>query len=87
MDHVHLIVSIPPSIAIASFVGTVKGVSTAIFNRTHPGRAVQWQHDYAIFSFGRQSLSHHVLYVRQQEKHHRNKKTIAVLERTGENSS
>jgi REP element-mobilizing transposase RayT len=37
-DHIHLVVSIPAKIAVATFVGQVKGVSSARFNREHPNR-------------------------------------------------
>jgi REP element-mobilizing transposase RayT len=86
MDPLHLIVSIPPGIAVGTFVGNVKGASTALYNRTHPAYAIRWQQDYAIFSFDRQSLSHHIAYVECQEEHHREKTTIALLERTGDDS-
>jgi putative transposase len=35
-DHVHLVVAIPPKIAVAAFIGQVKGIVSAKLNKSHP---------------------------------------------------
>lgn len=37
-DHVHMVVSIPPKVALATFVGQCKGVASAKLNRLRAGR-------------------------------------------------
>ncbi len=81
-DHVHMIATIPPKIAIATFIGQVKGVASARFNHEHPDMArFYWQEEYAIFSFDRKRLSNHVEYVERQKQHHLNSTLIPALER------
>lgn len=35
-DHVHIVAAIPPKIAVATFVGQIKGVTSAQFNQSRP---------------------------------------------------
>ena len=89
VDHVHLVASIPPKIAIARFVGQVKGVSSARYNAemrsVHEPR-FYWQDGYGIFSFDKKRLSYLVEYVRRQKEHHRDNQIIPVLEKDGDDS-
>ena len=82
-DHVHMVVSIPPKIAVAKFIGQVKGVASTRFNKEHhehPG--FFWQAEYGAFTFDKRRLPNHVAYVNKQKEHHADGTTIAVLERT-----
>lgn len=45
-DHAHMVASIPPKIAVANFIGQVKGVATAKFNQQYPDKAFYWQEEY-----------------------------------------
>jgi REP element-mobilizing transposase RayT len=83
-DHVHMVVAIPPKIAVAAFVGQVKGVASARFNQSRPPAAPPffWQEEYGAFSFDRKRLSNYVAYVQRQKEHHALQSTLAVLERT-----
>ena len=86
-DHVHLVVSIPPKIAVAAFVAQVKGFSAAQFNKSHPDRDhFAWQNEYGAFSIDKKRLSGYVRYVEQQKDHHRQKTAVPVLERWSETS-
>lgn len=50
-DHVHLVVSIPPKIAVSKFVGQVKAVAATKFNKSTLGNhPLFWQNEYAAFS-------------------------------------
>lgn len=81
-DHVHLVVSIPPSIAIATFIGQVKGASSALVNKSglYPF-PFRWQSEYSVFSFDRKRLPYVVQYVKEQKERHQTGKIIPVLER------
>lgn len=82
-DHVHLVVSIPPKIAVATFIGQVKGVASSRFNKEHPqATPFYWQREYGVFSFDQKRLPPIVDYVRRQKEHHRTQNTISPLERT-----
>jgi putative transposase len=82
-DHVHMIVSIPPRIAVAEFVGQVKGVASARFNKGgFAEERFEWQADYRAFSFDGKRLPYLIAYVEKQKEHHAQGSTIAVLERT-----
>ncbi len=84
-DHVHLIASIPPKIAVARFIGQVKGVASARYNGLDLNEgAFYWQSEYAAFSFDRKRLPNYIAYVKRQKEHHRNQTLIPVLERVGD---
>lgn len=83
LDHVHMVVAIPPKIAVATFVGQIKAVASTKFNKTEYGRSHPffWQEEYGAFSFDRKRLPPIIAYVERQKEHHAQNSTIAVLER------
>lgn len=84
-DHLHLIVSIPPSLAIARFVGQVKGISSAVFNKQQTATfQLRWQDDYSVFSFSGKQLERVIQYVNSQKMHHADSTIIPLLERVDE---
>jgi putative transposase len=84
-DHVHLVVAIPPKLAVASFIGKVKTATSTRFNKAgHLDRPFFWQEEYAILSFDAKRLPRYVAYVRNQKTHHARSEVIPLLERTGE---
>jgi putative transposase len=84
-DHVHMVVSIPPRIAVARFIGQVKGVASARFNSMGSHTSVfYWQAEYAAFSFDRKRLPNYVAYVSRQKAHHQDQTLIPILERIGD---
>jgi len=81
-EHVHLVTSIPPSIAVSTFVGQVKGVTSANFNKSGVRELpLFWQEEYGVFTFDHRRLPDVVAYVENQKKHHASKNIIPVLER------
>jgi len=47
IEHVHLVTTIPSRIAVATFVGQVKGVASAKLNKSRPGAPpFYWQEEY-----------------------------------------
>jgi putative transposase len=73
-DHVHLAVSVPPSVAIAAFMKLIKGRSSREVNLNvgAPGHQLKWQPDYSIDTFAERSLERVVAYVNNQADRHRN---------------
>lgn len=84
-DHIHMIVAIPPSIAVAKFVGQVKAVASTRFNKSGLGPDFFWQEEYGAFTFDGKRLPNFIQYVERQKEHHANGTVIPILERvTGE---
>jgi putative transposase len=81
-DHLHLIVSIPPSLAIAQFIKLIKGSSSHFINRTFLGKefTFAWQREYGVFSLGSQQLERAVSYVNNQKQHHADGTIVKLLE-------
>ncbi len=79
-DHVHLAVSLPPSLSLADCVRHLKGASSRAINaRLQP---FAWQCEYGALTLGERALPAIVDYVRRQKAHHARRSTIPVLERT-----
>ncbi len=82
-DHVHLAVSVPPTIAIADWVGELKGACSHHINHEICNRKVlAWQTGYGVVSFGTKDLAWVVSYIRKQKQHHNDRQTHERLERT-----
>ncbi|MEZ4529465.1 MAG: IS200/IS605 family transposase [Thermomicrobiales bacterium] len=72
-DHVHVAVSIPPSIAVAAYVQRLKGSSSRYLTKqiTLPGiEGFAWQEHYGVTTFGERSLDAVVGYLERQADHH-----------------
>ena len=81
-DHVHMVASIPPKIAVAQFIGQVKGVSSARFNKSGlSSMPFFWQEEYGVLSFDGKRLPNYIAYVERQKEHHSSGSTIPILER------
>ncbi len=85
-DHIHLVVSIPPSISIADFVKNIKGSSAHYLNHalSADSNKFPWQEGYGVFSLGRKQLEQAVDYVRNQKAHHLYGTAIASLEQAAD---
>ena len=82
-DHVHLVASVPPALAIADFIGKVKGFASHEVNKAKLSASrFRWQQEYGAFSFDRKRLPYVIAYVENQKRHHADRTTIRVLERT-----
>jgi REP element-mobilizing transposase RayT len=81
-DHIHIVASVPPKMAVADFVGHIKGSSSYHLNHW-PGAVLPefgWQRGYGVFSLGKKQLGSAVAYVLRQKEHHRHGTTIPILE-------
>mgnify|MGYP002785659037 CR=1 FL=1 len=81
-DHVHLIVSIPPSLALAQYVHLIKGSSSRHMNShcPDPNAPFKWQQEYGVFSISEKNLSIAIRYVNNQKTHHADSKLLSHLE-------
>lgn len=83
-DHVHMVATIPPKLAVAQFVGQVKGVASTRFNKEHKAHpSFFWQTEYSALSFDKKRLPYVVAYVEHQKEHHAQNELIPLLERDG----
>jgi len=81
-DHVHLVVSVPPKIALSTFIGQVKGTSSHFVNHeVRPEYYFSWQDAYGVVSFGERHLKWVVEYALHQREHHDAGTIVPLLER------
>ncbi len=86
-DHVHMVASVPPALAVADFIGKVKGYASRLVNqRELVDGYFKWQQEYGAFSFDKKRLPYVIAYVENQKRHHSDGNTIRVLERISEGS-
>jgi len=70
-DHVHLVVSVPPTLLVSDWIGQLKGASSHNINHRIANRhLLDWQTGYGVVSFGTGDLPWVVSYVRSQKQHH-----------------
>jgi putative transposase len=87
-DHVHVVVGIPPKLALSKAVQLLKGGSSKWIHDTFPALAkFAWQDGYSAFTVSKSNLTTVIQYVARQREHHR-KRTFqdeyrALLERHG----
>jgi putative transposase len=70
--HVHLAVTVPPTMPISDLIGELKGASSHEVNKKIGGRrkVLEWQTGYGVVSFGTQNLPWVKSYIRRQKQHH-----------------
>ena len=79
--HVHLCLSVQPTIAISDFIGQLKGASSHDVNQKLGQKVLEWQAGYGVVSFGTRDLKWVVEYVKNQRERHANGKIVDRLER------
>ena len=79
--HVHLAVSVEPSLHLDEWIGKLKGGSSFAM-----GKMLQWQHGYGIVSFGTKDLEWVVRYIHNQQQHHSGGTAVERLERIAPDS-
>jgi REP element-mobilizing transposase RayT len=71
-DHVHVVLRIPATVAIAEIVQKMKANSAKwIHEKRILSRAFAWQRGYSAFSVSESNLERVYQYVANQEAHHR----------------
>jgi REP element-mobilizing transposase RayT len=70
--HVHVAVTIAPTITISELVGELKGSSSHDANQRLGGgrKVLEWQAGYGVVSFGTKDLEWVKGYIRNQKEHH-----------------
>ena len=81
--HVHVAVSIPPTLTICQWIGELKGGAAHDVNQQvgQRDKVLQWQPGYGVVSFGTRDLDWVKSYIRNQKEHHRLNNVHDRLER------
>jgi REP element-mobilizing transposase RayT len=71
-SHVHLAVTIHPTLLISDFVGQLKGGSSHDVNQAigKKQKVLEWQAGYGVVGFGARDTEWVVAYIRDQREHH-----------------
>lgn len=79
-DHLHVVLSIPPQLSIASLVVQLKSSSCHLVNAAYADGSFLWQAEYGVLSLSEKSLATIVDYVDEQKKHHASHTLISAME-------
>jgi putative transposase len=70
-DHIHILVGLKPTMALADLVRDVKCDSSNYINKNKWVRGkFSWQEGYGAFSYGHSQLKTIIRYIQNQEEHH-----------------
>jgi putative transposase len=83
-DHVHILATIPRTMAIATFVRVLKSGSCGIVRAKFGAEAFRWQAGYGILSLNPHRLDGIRDYVRNQKRHHDSGEVWPLYERIRE---
>jgi REP element-mobilizing transposase RayT len=81
-DHVHVLVQLKPSVALAELVRHVKGSSARAVNSLGVGEKLRWQGGYGAFAVCRDHLYVVRAYVENQPERHAHHRLTSALEVT-----
>lgn len=73
-DHVHLLLSLPPTLSISKAMQLLKGNSSKWLRETFPElrrEEFAWQEGFGSFSIGVSGVDDTIRYIATQEEHHR----------------
>jgi len=71
-DHVHLLVNLPPTLAVSEAVGKLKGSSSKWIHDSFPEQqSFAWQRGFGAFSVSRSNVPSVARYIEGQKEHHR----------------
>ena len=74
-DHIHILLSIKPNIAISDLVRDIKANSSKWINEKRLITGLfQWQEGFGAFSYSKSQLDTIIAYINNQEQHHEKKK-------------
>lgn len=85
-DHVHVAVTVPPSVAVSDLAKRMKGASARAVHQLAPTRPFGWQPEYGVLSFGEKNLPDVVNYIENQKTRHSERRVWPLLERIEENA-
>jgi putative transposase len=80
-DHVHLLVRLPPTIAVSEFIGQVKGATAYRVNHEiQPEFKLRWQEGYGVLTLRENELPSVSRYIDNQEQHRQGGRLSELLE-------
>jgi REP element-mobilizing transposase RayT len=80
-DHIHLLATYAPSLALSKLMGEVKGAgSHAMTHALAPRRAFRWQDGYGAFSLRKRDVPIVERYILKQKQHHSTNQLQSELE-------
>ena len=80
-DHVHMLIAVPPKLALAEVVKELKGASSHDINHeVRLGYPFAWQRGYGALSLGEKQKPLAEAYIRDQKVHHQQQTTSSWLE-------
>ena len=87
-DHVHVVASVPPKLAVAECVGQFRGASSHTANGAlRMTSAFRWESGYGAVSLGERWLPSVIAYVRNQRAHHAGGSLIGLYEHAGDDAT
>ena len=69
-EHVHVVVSLTPTVAPATAVKNLKGISARLFNKEEGKSGSLWSDGYSVEAVGTKNVWQVLSYVAKQEEHH-----------------
>ena len=76
-DHVHVLIGMRPHQSISDLMQDVKGDSSKWINEKKFAKGkFEWQEGYGAFSYGKSQIKEVILYIENQEQHHKKKTFI-----------
>lgn len=71
-DHVHLLLGMPPTLALSDVVKRIKGESSKWMSDEVKGmKGFAWQDGYGAFTVGKSQIPATIRYIQTQREHHR----------------
>ena len=71
-DHIHMLVRLRPTVAVADAIRVYKATSSKWANKEfRGGPRFEWQEGYAAFTVSQSQAPRLLLYIQNQEEHHR----------------
>ena len=86
-DHVHLAITLPPTLTISDAVRDLKGSAAFLARRRDQSlveEGFRWQGGYGVLSFGERALPKVVAYILDQDRRHADARLWDALERDDE---
>ena len=80
-DHIHVLVSLHPTISVASFVHDLKIATNNYMkaNKEHFPKFVGWERGYCALTYSESDKKHIVRYIMNQKEHHRKRQVREEL--------
>ena len=81
-DHLHLVCTIPSTLAVSAFMNGLKGGSSYYIGHLSQGESLRWQPGYGHLTFATNDLARVTAYVGNQKVHHAGGNLSPKMERT-----